>query len=161
MIADTNPPDSDHWLYTLAEEDKPEGWAFFAQPGGVVEVDGKLVGNPEAENLKHLPQGYFTNQLSGESEDWIRVFLGGQYGYVQHGKPVYPEWRDSTHAASEPLAPVPEWPLMLGLDFGLTPACVFAQRSPQGQWRVIDELVTEDMGVVRESQRRLHLYSFQ
>ena len=149
LIADTNPPDSDHWLFTLAEENQPSGWEFFAQPGGVIEVDGKWEGNPKAENLKHLPLGYFTNQLSGASEDWIRVFLGGMYGFVQHGKPVYPEWRDVTHVAPEPLAPVAEWPLMLGLDFGLTPACVFAQRSPRGQWRVIDELVTEDMGVVR------------
>jgi len=43
LIADTNPPDSDHWLYTLAEEDRPEGWEFFAQPGGVVEVAPGMV----------------------------------------------------------------------------------------------------------------------
>lgn len=34
VMMDTNPPDDDHWWYRLAEEEKPEGWAFFRQPGG-------------------------------------------------------------------------------------------------------------------------------
>ena len=38
----------------------------------------------------------------------------------------------------------------MGLDFGLTPACIFAQRI-RGRWVVIDELVAEDMGIVRFS----------
>ena len=68
------------------------------------------------------------------------------------GKPVYPEWRDSVHVAPEPLAPIKGLPLFLGLDFGLTPACVFAQHTARGQWRIIDELVTDDMGMVRFSE---------
>ena len=38
VIMDTNPGDTDHWWYRLAEEDRPEGWNFFAQPGGLTEV---------------------------------------------------------------------------------------------------------------------------
>ena len=74
------------------------------------------------------------------------------HGYAMDGKPVYPEWRDSVHVSSEPLAPIKGLPLFLGLDFGLTPACVFAQHTARGQWRIIDELISEDMGMVRFSE---------
>lgn len=152
VIADSNPPDFDAWLYKMAEEAKPAGWGFFKQPGGVVKPNGRWTPNPDAENTQHLPPNFYMKQMASQSEDWIRVFLGGEYGFVQEGKPVYPEWLDTTHVANEALAPIEKLPLVIGLDFGLTPAAVFAQRTARGQWRVIDELVTEDMGVVRFSE---------
>ena len=33
VIADSNPPDSDAWLYKMATEEKPDNWEFFKQPG--------------------------------------------------------------------------------------------------------------------------------
>ena len=39
--------------------------------------------------------------------------------------------------------------MQIGLDFGLTPAAVFGQRTVSGQWRIIHELVTFDMGLER------------
>lgn len=38
MWADSNPPDADHWLYDWDEKDRPEGYEFFRQPPGVLEV---------------------------------------------------------------------------------------------------------------------------
>ena len=38
-------------------------------------------------------------------------------------------------------------PLLMGWDFGLTPAVIFGQMTPRGQLRIIDELVAEDMGI--------------
>lgn len=149
IIADTNAPDSDHWLYKFAEEIRPQGWSFFKQPGGVIKVDGSWRPNPAAENLKHLPANYYLRQLAGQSEDWIRVYLANEYGYAIDGKVVYPEWSDAVHVAPAPLEPIKGLPLFIGLDFGLTPAAIFGQRTARGQWRIIDELVTEDMGVVR------------
>ena len=35
---DTNPPDSDHWLYQWHHVNKPEGFEFHQQPPGVLEV---------------------------------------------------------------------------------------------------------------------------
>ncbi len=138
IIADTNPPDTDHWWYKLAEEVKPEGWAFFKQPGG------RDVG---AENVDHLPPKYYERQIAGKDEDWVKVYVDGQYGFVRDGKPVYPEYRDSVHCKTFDL--VHGWPIYVGIDFGLTPAAVFGQRSPMGQWRWHSELVTEDMGAKR------------
>ncbi len=79
MIADTNMPDEDHWIYDLAEKQRSPGWSFFLQPGGVIKVDGDWVQNPHAENLKNLVPGYYTDQLVGKSDAWIAVHLGSQW----------------------------------------------------------------------------------
>lgn len=138
IIADTNPPDNDHWWYKLAEEQKPAGWTFYKQPGG---LDAK------AENVDHLPPNYYQRQLAGKDEDWINVYVHANYGFVRDGKPVYPEFRDSLHVKEFEI--VHGWPVYIGIDFGLTPAAVFGQKSPMGQWRWHSELVTEDMGAKR------------
>ncbi|MFA5054017.1 MAG: phage terminase large subunit, partial [Parcubacteria group bacterium] len=38
IIMDTNPPDTDHWWYRFAEQEKPKGWKFFRQPGALKPV---------------------------------------------------------------------------------------------------------------------------
>ncbi len=141
IIADTNPPDTDHWWYKLAEEEHPEGWKFFKQPGGL---------SPEAENVGNLPDKYYQRQVAGKDPDWVKVYVEAEYGYVRDGKPVYPEFRDSVHVQEFELND--RLPMYVGIDFGLTPAATFAQRTVLGQWRVHSELVTEDMGAVRFSQ---------
>jgi hypothetical protein len=148
VMMDTNPPDDDHWWYKIAEEERPEGWEFFKQPGGLVEVGGEFKANPEAENIENLEPGYYLNRLGGKDADYIRVYYCNQYGFIKEGKPVYPEYIDAVHCAVEALKPVPGIPIYVGLDFGLTPAASFAQRLPIGRWIVFDELVTEDMGAV-------------
>lgn len=79
MIADTNMPDEDHWLYGLADN-KAEGWEFFHQPGGVIKMDGKWIQNPQAENINNLTPGYYTGQIAGKTDEWIAVHLGAEYG---------------------------------------------------------------------------------
>lgn len=149
MYGDTNAPDSDHWYYRLAEEDKPEGWTFLKQPGGLTrdDKDAPWVENPAAENIQNLPIGYYLKGAQGKGEDWILVNLANEYGFVQDGKPVYPDYRDSTHC--RPFELVQSLGLEIGLDFGLTPAAVIGQQMPNGQMRWRRELVTEDTGVIR------------
>lgn len=138
ILMDTNPPDSDHWWYRLAEEDRPEGFAFLRQPGGR---------STAAENLANLPPGYYDRAVAGKDADWIKVYVDGEYGFVRDGKPVYPEYSDSTHCREFDLDKA--FGLHVGLDFGLTPAATFGQRTHRGQWRTRHEIVTEDMGVTR------------
>ncbi len=147
VILDTNPPDTDHWWYRVFEELKPEGWELFKQPGGLMEEKGVYVPNPAAENIANLPSGhqYYMRQAAGKTKEWIKVFLMGQYGTVIDGKPVYPEYNDDLHCRE--ISPIPGRPLLLGLDYGLTPACVICQLSPRGQLLVLDELCAEDMGI--------------
>lgn len=166
ILMDTNPPDSDHWWYTLAEHDtsternrrlheemteieaklreigalRPDQKLFewFAQPGGESE---------NAENLPNLPPGYYLKAKAGKDEQWVRVYVRGDYGFVLDGKPVFPEYIDHIHC--RPFELTDRLPLRLGFDWGLTPAAAIGQVMPNGQWRIRSEVVTEDMGIVR------------
>lgn len=143
ILLDTNPPDTEHWFYRLAEVDRPEGWEFFSQPSGL---------SPAAENIRNLPSFYYPRLAAGKDEDWLRVYVHGEYGFVVEGKPVYPMFRDSTHVAREPLDPVPGLPLLAGVDFGLTPAFVIGQQLVDGRWLLLDELVFDDAGIIRAAE---------
>ena len=151
MLGDTNAPDDDHWYYKLAEEERPEGWTFFKQPGGLIRMgkgaNTKFIPNPAAENLSNLPDGYYVRGMAGKARDWVCVNLCNLYGSVADGKPVYPEWNDAIHVAPNDLEPIKGIPLELSWDFGLTPACIVSQVTPRGQWRVIDELVSDGVGI--------------
>ena len=146
MIGDTNAPDEDHWYFKLAEGKKLEGWTFHKQPGGLI-IDGDgFIENPNAENINNLPDGYYRRGQLGKSDDWIKVNLCNEYGFVSNGKPVYPEYVDSVHCLKEEYVPDRNFPIRLGVDFGRTPACGFLQFIPgMGRYIAFDEFVTKDM----------------
>ena len=169
IIMDTNPMDDDHWWYRLAEKEKMKGkyrWSFFKQPGAVTEytkedlpenpeANGFVMSankwwltNPNAENKKNLPTGYYEQTLLGKNLDWIRCYAQGLYTYVQEGKPVMSEY-DDTLMAADFLEPDISLPIQVGVDFGLTPAAIFGQRTRKGTWNILHELVTFDMGLER------------
>jgi len=149
MIGDSNAPDEDHWLYRLAEEEKPEGWNFHKQPGGVIKTaDGKFIQNSNAENLNNLPKDYYLRGLSGKNEDWILVNLANEYGFVSEGKPVHPKYIDSVHCKDIDFTPDPKVEIILGFDFGRTPAAALLQKGEMGRWICFDELTSENMSAV-------------
>ena len=137
LIIDTNPCDSDHWFYKLFEVDKPQNHALFHQPSGISDT---------AENVENLPNGYYEKMQQGKDQEWINVYVHGQYGFVQDGKPVWPEYKDDVHSTDEDLTISTTLPIYIGIDFGLTPAAIFGQFSASGRWLIFDEIVTEDMG---------------
>lgn len=165
IMMDTNPPDTDHWWYVLAESDvsneknrqiiqsireaeevlrikgflgkEQKMFSFYAQPSGRSE---------HAENLRNLRAGYYEFQMAGKDQDWIKVYVDGDYGFIMDGLPVFPEYKDNFHAGKD-------FPVLrglgfrLGFDFGLTPAATLSQRAGNGRWLVHDELVSERMGI--------------
>jgi hypothetical protein len=71
------------------------------------------------------------------------------HGFTVDGKPVFPEYQDGMHCpADERRWPksIRGEPIYRSYDFGLTPACVFSQITPEGNWIILDELVSDNMG---------------
>jgi hypothetical protein len=138
MIMDTNPPDEDSYVYNMFERIRPEGWQIFKQPSGL---------SAHAENTQHLPKNYYVNLAKGKDAMYIRVYIHGQYGYIITGKPVFRTFVDNVHVAPHVLEPDKSLDVILGFDFGLQPACAIGQQSRMGQLRIIDELVSDGMGL--------------
>lgn len=140
VFLDTNPPDEDSPWFKFFEESGADNAAIFKQPSGLAS---------NAENLDHLPAGYYDNLQKGKDPDWVKVYVHGQYGFVRDGKPVYPEYNDNIHC--QECSPIRGKPIRRGWDFGLTPSCTFSQLLPTGQWIIFDELVSDSMGIDRFS----------
>ena len=145
LIMDTNPPSDDSWWFKLFEQDRPPNVALFRQPSGLA---------PNAENLPNLKPGYYEGLTAINSADWCRVHVDGRYGYVQDGKPVFPEYLDETHC-SDQAEYIPGAKVYRGWDFGLTPACVLTHLTASGRWIIFDELVADNVGIERFSERVL------
>ena len=140
IIMDTNPPDDESWWYRQFEERRPDNWRLFRQPGGR---------SPDAENVPNLRPGYYTDMASSNDEDFVRVYVDGEYGYVREGKPVYPSYSDRAHCSedAQPNTRASMDTVYLGWDFGLTPACVMTQMAPGGRWVIFDEVCADGLGI--------------
>jgi hypothetical protein len=154
MIMDTNPPDDESWWYKMFETDRPHNCMGFKQPSGL---------SPEAENIcavgkdpEDYPEGrrpgltsdYYTNMQVGKDKTYVDVYIKGEYGYTKEGKPVYEScYNDNLHISDVPLLPVKGKELLLAFDFGLTPSCIIGQVTPKGFLNILDELISEGMGI--------------
>jgi len=169
VICDTNAPEEDHWWSIMSGEVpvpdhipkeeikmlvKPDTWKFWTQPSGMLEVkegDGNISDykpNPKAENTKNLLKTYYDNTIRGKTKSWIDVYVMNKLGTIADGKPVYPMFASDVHVAKEEINVANGIPVYVGLDFGLTPACVFGQKV-RGRWLIQSEIVAFDMGIVR------------
>lgn len=156
IIADTNPPDEDHWIYADFETNVTPSYHIFHQPSGLLEdetkshflrdKEGNYIQNPDADNIKHLSADYYPKLAEKQTEGFVKVYCGGKYGLVESGKRVYPEYNDDIHSVPH-IEVIQGDPLYLGWDFGLTPACIVIQISARGQVRVLKEYLAEDMGI--------------
>jgi hypothetical protein len=153
VIADTNPPEEDHWLAIMtgkvdlppglldeerAQWEWPKSWGFFEQPAAVLDdrnSRGELLGyrvNPAAENLHNLEDGYYERLVAGKSPAWIQSRLQNKVVVVAQGSPVWPMFRREYHVSTEPLNPVKGHDVLVWLDFGrVYPAVLFAQEVNQ------------------------------
>jgi hypothetical protein len=146
IIMDTNPPDEDSYLYKMFEKIRPDTWEMFKQPSGL---------SLHAENVTHLPKKYYVNLAKGKDDMYKRIYIHGQYGYLVSGKPVFQSFNDTIHVAPHILEPLPGLDVILGFDFGLQPACSIGQITPLGQLRILDELVSDGMGLRQFCENQL------
>ncbi len=148
IFMDTNPPVMDTYHYYMMEHINPadgvstydNGWDVFHQPSGR---------SPYAENIENLPDGYYDPQ--GKSDEYIRVFIDGEYGLSSAGKPVFKYFKPDYHIAKQPLRFIQGSvrPLVVGIDCGLTPAATIGQMDPRGRALILAECVSFDMGMQR------------
>lgn len=170
VFGDMNAPTEDNWLVRMTgevplPEDMPEderraykwpdGWEYFVQPPGLVEVfgaDGQTVEgykiNPDAENLKWLPapEGVpmYLDTIKGKTKRWIDSRIMNRITAPVIGSPVWPQFTVETHVAKQVLRYNPDWSLSVGLDFGRRPAAIFGQRIGR-RWAILGELYAVDL----------------
>lgn len=162
VIADTNPPYVDHWIYRRFEEKRPSNHQIFKYEPAVVRVPsdysgpyksdisidgGRYIQNPEADYIKNIQaKDYYLNSVLSSTEEDIKVYLQGEYGLVRKNKRVFPEYNDLIHCVKD-LTYQPRTQLGMGWDFGNTPSIVITQLSVHGYFMVLDELCCEGGGL--------------
>lgn len=161
VIMDTNSPDEGNWWRKMEEVTKPEGCVFYAQPPALLrrednghvwyeDNDGrdlKTFGIHRAENVEHLKEGfyYWHKMIGTKDEDDIRKLVLNEFGTSAGGKPVYPEYKDNWHNAKREIQFQRGLSLLMGSDFGRTPATVIAQLGVDGVLYVLDECFADNM----------------
>ena len=146
VIADTNPPDTDSWIYRRFEEDVLKDpkiaskYEIFKQPSGR---------SPQAENLRNLRKDYYTTMMIGKDPEYIKVYVDGEYGYTRDGKPVWHNYSDVIHCAEKEIEPTPGIPLIIAFDFGMHNAAVIGQPTFYGGINILHEFYEPDTGLRR------------
>jgi hypothetical protein len=122
--------------------------SYYHQPGGL---------SLDAENLENLPPQYYRDAIAGKSQIWVRQFIDSEWGFSIAGKAVVSGFRADLHVAlPNTLVPNPYFPLIVGLDPGITgSAMVLAQQGYEGRVCVLAELCQEGMGAERLISERL------
>jgi hypothetical protein len=145
ILADTNPPDTRHYVYKTFEKERPKGFKIFKQPPGLIEQeDGSYLPNPNCDNYGiGIGQDYYLKQVSGHTKEYIQVYCMGRYGIYVPGKAVYPQYNDDIHS-QERIEFDSSCPVLIALDGGFTPAALFCQMVG-GQLRAIREFTTDRM----------------
>ncbi len=143
----TNPPDMDtFWEQYLS--DPPANAECFFQPSGL---------SAEADWVDFLPEGYYDNLAEGKSEDWIDVYINAKFGKSLSGQPVFRAFDIDTHVAKNSLNYIKSTthPLIIGMDFGLTPACTISQVDTFGRFLTYSDLTSDGMGTLRFVREKL------
>jgi hypothetical protein len=138
IIADTNCPVIGSEWWKLFEEHRPYDWALFHQPSGLAD---------DAENVENLPPGYYERLAQNPSEAWVQRYVRSEYGEDPSGTAVFAKaFKRSFHTAKD-LEPVKGFPLIVAQDFGRNPCALILQADSTGRLKVLDEIVSLDMGL--------------
>ncbi len=143
VIVSTNPPPIGTFWHELMTN-PPDNVEVFMQPPALLE-DGSI--NPQAENLENLHPDYYSNLISGKSDDWIGVYLKNKFGAGGFGQPIFrATFRKDFHITTDQLKPIPtaSKKIIIGSDNGLQAAAVFGQENALGVINLIGEAFVEE-----------------
>ena len=161
---DSNMPEEMSYWWAMCEGFKPDDmkikqandWEIFKQPAGAIRlVDDTYIENPLAENRENLPPGYYTNLITGKTDEYIRTYVMCEYGRSKGGKPVHPMFNRDVHVAKSVLIPNRQLLLLVGADFGRTPAMVLKQQDAFGRVLTFDNISTFGMAIETAIETKL------
>jgi hypothetical protein len=138
MVMSTNPPPMGSWLQEMMAA-PPHNMEVFMQPAALMD-DGTI--NLQAENLANLDPDYYSNLMAGKTEDWLDVYMRNKFGAGGFGMPVFKNtFKRDFHVAKEPLkaVAVSNYPLVVGMDNGLTAAAVIGQMDARARVNILGE----------------------
>lgn len=134
-ILTTNPCDTEHWIYR----------DYVAKP-----LPGHVYWRQGSRENPFLTKEYYDNleAIYRDRPEIKRRYIDGEWGAIFSGRPVYVnEFNWDFHVSKLPLQAIRGVEIHCGWDFGLTPACIFTQINPNGQWMILRELWSDDMGI--------------
>jgi hypothetical protein len=143
----SNPPDLDTFWEELLTN-PPPNTKVFIQPSAF---------SAEADWLEFLPASYYDDIAQGKNDDWIDVYIHAKFGKSLAGQPVFRAFNRELHVAKAPLRynRMASSPLLIGLDFGLTPTATIGQIDHRGRLQVFKTITSEGMGILRFSREKL------
>lgn len=165
IFADTNPPEMGSFYQKLFEKElvdekgkdiNPEDFKLYRQPSGL---------SPNAENIKNLPKNYYEDIIrNSPNQALIDMQVHVKYGIGETGLAIYANFFSRNHHCAHGLYEKfynsklsKNCKLLIGMDFGLNPACVIGQLI-DGTLYLYDELYTKDeakMGLEEFMKKRL------
>lgn len=163
MIADTNPPAIDTYWHKVFEhlpieegnENSVAECDTFKQPSGLL---------PDADNLENLEPGYYDGLSKGKTKLYVDTVVHAKYPPSQSGKPVYhASFKRERHVSRTSLPIDANLPIIVGQDWGLTPAGLWMQMQPDGRIFILRETPAFDMGTKRyiaTKFRPMHMTTF-
>lgn len=171
LIADTNMPSEGSDWHKFMTEPAPDT-QIFIQPGGLEEKAENLEWLTQTPATLKLPpshpdrraQGrtYYERLLRNNSPDWCTRYVHAQYGNDPSGSAVFKEsFKLNYHAPLEyngkevDIQPVFHMPIIVGQDFGRNPCAVVTQLDHKGRLLILEEVISEDMGLELHVQRNL------
>jgi hypothetical protein len=129
-----NPADEEHWTYRYFETDPLPSTEVFHIP--------------YQENV-YLSEADRQRVVAAfrDRPDLAARYVRGEWGSVQVGEAVTPEYQENTHRSKYNLDPLPIAEAMRWWDGWHNPTCIFVQRTPRGKILVLDTLRGENMGI--------------
>jgi len=151
----------------------PANWKFYKQPPAVLEVKDPITGelgvenprtgvvelyrlNPDAENLQWMGANPYLPALAGKPRDQIDRDFRNVSRPARSGTPRYPMFDRAIHVSKVALQPYESRPIILGMDFGLTPGVVFEQVIDR-RWYTFREHVADNEGAEELAQSILRV----
>lgn len=147
VFADTNSPREDSFYKKLfekelynektQEDENPQYFKLYKQPSGLSKY---------AENIKHLPKGYYQMMKKSQPKEYVDQQVRVMYGIGEHGMPVFARYFNIHKHVKKDLKKDffnKDRRLIVGMDFGLNPSCIIGQYYGD-TFYVFDELFTRD-----------------